>query len=241
MHNFVHRARRFVVLVVAASIYGCASTPANVSFNNSVAISDTTVRFEQCGVSVRFRGYPRQITPQELTDLTRNLAGSLKWDVVGYGFDEPRLAEVAVCTCRDAVFGARDMEQFRALTQEGGNNKFIALLNSSYSQYILRYEAANSLGEMIDRIQFAFPTVANRCIFMQNVWSEKSNIAASTSFFDTARGAIGEARKPETAPLEKQGGKSIEERLDQLMKLRNLNLISQEEYDRKRKVIIDGL
>lgn len=125
-----------------------------------------------------------------------------------------------------------------------GNQEYRLLrsFEAPHSRKAFEVESLNNPQGITTRLVFYFPSGAANCIFVQGVSFTHSMPAAPTTFFDTLQLSVTQqapTQKPSSLPPDAKA--SAIDRLEQLRELRRRDLITQEEYEQRRKAILDGL
>ena len=209
---------RLLLPIVVLAVVGCAPLP----------ISGPVVRdMPACGVSVRFSGYAVQIPADVLrAAITKQFGNYAKWDITGWSFSKYRLEEFAGCACRDFPFTAAEFEKASLATPAYA----IAGIGQAFET-----EGVEST-EAKMRMKSVLLKHAPSCMLMQGVVSPEPNNAAAAFFPSLA--LIPNAAL--SSPAQPPGG-SVAERLRQLDQLLKDRLISQDEYNKRRNVVLESL
>jgi hypothetical protein len=224
--------RRIAVTAGLLALASCAQLPPHVSIPHKTDVANTSATFAQCAMSVRFTGPPRALSPQETAALGVQLTKFYKWEVDGLGYEQYRLMETAFCVCRDAAFSSSDIAQAESALRSNKDYKFLGAYDLAYSRRAFEFESSASSNGITDRMQFAFPTVAPRCMFVQAIRFDSSTSSAAGVFFGTAQPATPASRSPSG---------SAANRLEELGDLRRRGLITEDEYQQRRRAILQGL
>jgi hypothetical protein len=235
----------FVLGVGVFSFISCATLPEHISMPNKLNVSGTTAKFENCKMSVRFSGPPRPFSTNELNEF-KNLPKFFNWELEGLVFEEHLLAEFAICTCRDLEYSLEEIQQNESQFQLNKEFRFIKGYDSPYFKKVIEFESSNVPGipdKIVARYKVIFPNAAPKCSFIQFVISDPATSSKSTKFFETLASQTNETTpQPEGNPSAlPQSKPSVAERLEELNNLLKRNLITKEEYEQKRKAILEGL
>lgn len=225
--------RRFLPLALLA-IVGCAPLPiAGLAGGLGLpAVRDMPA----CGVSVRFSGYPEQLPADVVQGIKKHFGEYAKMEITGWRFAKHRLLEAAVCACRDFPFTAADVENHPGLNAT--HTYAIAGIGEAVEN-----EEDKSAEEKLRNKRVRLKN-APRCILEQTVMSPEPNSAAATFFPSLALMPIAALSLPvqpsSNSPAE-IGQRSVAERLRQLDQLLSDRLISQDEYNKRRRVVLESL
>ena len=203
--------KRPLVVLAATSLVACGGGAVLNQQNNEV---QTETEF--CGVSVKFSGKTRSFTKYENDEIAKVLGNFDNFNITGLYFDKYQLEESMACICRSVV-----------------TKKF--LINPNYFENVKQsnigdvgmvtyYENNESL--IMNRYQYIIPINDSSCQILQSTKSLSSSPYKS-SFFDSLSLIRLKSNSSVTS--------TIKERLIQLDILKKDGLITQSEYDGKRK------
>jgi Short C-terminal domain len=248
MNRQVELMRRLLLSAGVLILTSCAQLPKNISAANKTTVTGSIAKFEQCAMSVRFTGPSRAFTPTQLVEFTAQFAKEVgkfaKWEVDVLVYDEYRLGEWAFCMCRDYEFSGNEISNFEKFSRSNRKYKFTRAFDPPHSRRAIEVEGPDGeFGVGIkSRLLFMFPTKAPNCMFMQLVAFDTSTSSTAAAFIDTAQVAVepssGSAVSP---PAPAQSRVSTSDRLEELRDLHRRGLITQQEYQQKRKAVLDGL
>lgn len=235
------RANKFCCMVLLSAgilaLSSCRQLPSHISIGNKVSTDDANARFEQCSMSVRFSGSPRPFSPHEMSEFEDLMTEFAKWEVDGLWYERYRLAQGAICICRDHEITETEIAQREAAaTRTKKDYKFIRGYNPPRSRRAFEVQASLSDG-IKDHVQILFPIAAPRCVFVQFSRYDESTSSAATAFLNSYESPSRDSLKP-ALDVPKR---SVADRLQELHELRRGELITEKEYEQKRKAILDGL
>ena len=217
---------RRLLLIVFLTVGGCAQLPIAGSADG---FGLPAVRnMPACGVSVRFSGHPVELSEGEAKVVARDFGEYAKWEITGWKFHTHRLLELAVCACRDYPLTAAEFEDNPPA--DVTRNYVIEGIGEA-----LEMEKVQSSQEKT-RLKIVRLKSASSCMLVQQVVSPTPNNAAA-AFFPSL------ALTPNVAPrlsAQPPAG-SVAERLRQLDQLLKDRLISPDEYNTRRRVVLDSL
>jgi hypothetical protein len=159
-----------------------------------------------------------------------------KWEIDGWGYEKFRLTEYAICLCRDYPFTANELKPNAELFSKGRSISNPRTFMQEGIGPAFEFEGAEPSAEAKERTRFIYPRNAASCIVAQSTRSPSVEAAGSEFFSRLALSSS--ATKPREAP---SGTASPAERLRQLDLLLKDRLITPEEYNEKRRVILERL
>jgi len=245
MNTIFERFKCLFVIGVGVFLFiSCATLPSNISIPNKIDVVGTNAKFEQCKMSVQFSGPPRRISIYELNKFTQSFSKFFKWELDGLIFEQYRLEEDAVCMCRDLEYSLGEIQEFEKNIQLDldKNVRFIQSYDLPHSKRVIEAEVTTIPDGFVDHVKFFFPIAAPKCTFILGVLSDPSTSSVSTNFFKTIQSTVETSPQPEGSPsVRPQSKPSVTERLEELNNLLRKELITKEEYEQKRKTILEGL
>lgn len=221
------------------ALTSCSQLPSHISVVNKVSLDNTSASFDQCAMSVRFSGRPHPLTSNEMSQFELwGMTKFAKWEVDGLSYERYRLTEYATCICRDHEFTDNEVywAEERARTKK---DSFIRAHNPPGSRKALEFEAAVSDGIKL-RMQQFFPIATPKCMFLHIATYDESTSSAATAFLGSYQSA--QHRSPEVSDSVVVKPKpSMADRLQELSDLRRRELITEKEYELKRKAILEEI
>ena len=219
---------RLLLLIVLFTVVGCAQLPIGGAAGG---VGLPEVRdMPACGVSVRFSGYPEKLSADQVQSMTKPLGEYAKWEIAGWQFTKHRLSELAVCACRDFPLTAAEFEA--SLPAIVTNSYVIAGIGDAVEREVIEST------ERKLRQQWVWLKHAPSCLLVQSAIAPEPNNAA-TAYFATLT-LMPTPNAALRSPAQPPGG-SIAERLRQLDQLLKDRLISQNEYNKQRSVVLESL
>ena len=245
--------------IVALAVVGCAPLPPAGSVGGLAfpAVRDMPA----CGVSVRFSGTPEPIPMNILQALHKQYGAHAKWEFSGWRFNKNRLVELALCSCRDFPIRLDDIEKGM---QNVTNHVEIQNIGRGMAG---DYPGSNGSNARERNVALnLFPN----CMIAQSVTAPEPSVAAAT-FFSTlalmpnaailasleSSGGSGASKagdfistdtitggtsgRSENASSNNSSQRSVADRLRQLDQLLKDGIISQDERNARRKMILDAL
>lgn len=186
------------------------------------------VTFQACRVSVTFAGSPEKVSANEVQRMYAQEANKYdKWEAEAWRSSQFRLNQIAICQCRDYPITPIDTAQII-----GGpvkNEAVIAGIGTAKD-----YEQDQSTQQRL-RFRFIHLDAIPNCVFIQMVGAPPANETAASPFFSSLTPA-----STSGSPMQPAAGAAAERlrQLDQLLKER---LITQDEYDVRRRRILESL
>jgi hypothetical protein len=213
--SFVFRS--FSSLMVFSAMVGCAQMPVN---DSGVSISKD---FPACGVKIEFSGQPKQIPVEAAQEFTKLVGNYGKFTGIGWTYSKYRLSELSFCLCRDSPLTDEEFEKQSSLFDKPPAT--ISDIGES-----LEFTSHESVERKI-RLQLVRLNNAPSCLLVQYVLTPESintdpNLFSSLALISPAK----------TAP---KG--DVADRLRLLDKLLKDKLISQEEYNKRRIIVLELL
>lgn len=193
----------------------------------TVVVAGTTTEFQVCGVSVDFSGSPSEVP------IPSNSPDSETYGITGSGWAHSTVefgkfsTEMAYCMCPKEPMRTGLLNEVRKVSRW---NRTISGLGASLQSPIL--DASGKSGYY--RTYTVSPDTNTRCFLYMMVTSDgdKAKLqTASDIFFDSVR----VAHKPDRLK------ESPIERLKQLQLLRDQGLITDAEYEARRKAVVESL
>lgn len=224
------------------ALTSCAQLPSHISVGKKTTVAGTAATFEQCNISVRFTGSPRPLSSLELSAFSGIMTKFSNWEVDTLGYEQYRLAEFAVCICRDYEFSAGEISQLESTMQMNKDVRFIRAYTPPYSKSAVEFESSEKSNGIIERVQMFLPNAAPKCMFLQSVKFEASKSSSSLGFLGTTEAArVRSSGSVGSPPVSEKPKATVAHRLEELGELRRRGLITKEEYEQKREVILQGL
>jgi len=220
---------------------GCTQLPSHVTISDTKSELDH-VDIGRCGVRISFSGSPRKLRDDEFSVFANQLPKYSKWEIDGWVFEKFRLAETAVCLCRDYPLTTNELQANMELffkNTSGPIQRIFSTPRSFVQEGVgpaFESESAEPSAESKMRMRVINPRNAASCIVIQTTQSPSVE-AASLEFFSRLT-LTSSATKPREDP---SGTASPAERLRQLDLLLKDRLITPEEYNEKRRVILERL
>jgi len=219
---------------------GCSQLPPHVSMTNQARVNGSVSSFGRCAVSVHFSGSPRALNQYEAADFAAPLTKFAKWEIEGLAYEEYRLVEYAVCICRDYDFSISDISQTETSLRNNRNFKIRKATDVPFANKVIEFESASTPSDVGEHVRLLFPTKAPRCTFAQGVRFGANATDASKIFFATTEPYSVE--RPDGRSSDRPAKqKSVADRLEALRDLRQRDLITQQEYEKRRKAILEEL
>jgi len=215
-----------------ALISGCAQ---NQMPNSRVSQGSqpTTKNFAACDFSVRFSGQPEEMREDSVPGMDKQSGETLEGPIWMYASEllGVRKAEIAVCMCQADVTLLDARSQFR---KTGIYSKFVDGIGYVTESPVIEIDNG---AKMLSKVSFG---TASSCYVYQAVFTKgtpESVKEAALPFFSSL------------APIPKETQKSAanltnvpaSERLRQLDSLLKEKLISEEEFNKRRSIILDTL
>ncbi len=213
------------LFVLAMLVIGGCAQQQFPGAQGSQAGKTATVEFAACRVGVSFSGIPEQVPKEETQKLIDSLGKYAKVDADARRFDQYRLSEVAVCICRDMPFTDQDFEIGTFLVK--------SVYEIDGVGWATVIEQERSPAERMHTLAVRLGQVQN-CGMWMYVHAPPTNDAAKDRFFGTLRAT-------QVATPTSPAGMNAAARLLQLDKLLKDRLITQDEYNTRRKRIVDSL
>jgi hypothetical protein len=206
---------------------------------------DVDVAFPKCGVSVRFSGKPRLLTQAELDKEGSRFGKEFKWEIDQLFFMGNGLNESAACACRNSPFTDSEVaageEAIRGLQGQVIRTITNDLLRRAWeADYPTQVFNVNVPLARVRGI-VSFSTVNKYCIAMVQVAHAGIVPPRGEAFLRTFQVIPNAA--PRSAEVQRPPGAqpSASSRLSELQELLDRGQITKEEFDKKRKAILDEL
>ena len=213
-----------VSVVLALALVGCAPMQDSRGGGQS-----SVVELKACGVRVTFSGNPKKMSADQIQEGRASLGEYYKWEVDGWVSSQFRLAQVAMCICRDSPFVQLDLEAepngFIGSTRRAVDVEGVGAGNTFYGE--------RSPTER-QRIQLVGTRMFPNCAVMQIVVSPPADDGVEGPFFSSLTSSTVAARQSRPTG-------NVADRLRQLEQLRKDGVISNDEYTNRRRVILDSL
>lgn len=183
-----------------------------------------------CGVSLKFSGNPRNMNENEIKPLRDSYGNYENYKITGLLLDKYHLSEAAYCICGKIHSFGSEINFNQSISPTDGSKKYI-------DRVIDGIGIVKSWDSIISplhkyRYQFTNPSAEPACHFIQIVQvPENSNDGIN---FLNSLSAIGS--NDNSLPKI-----TLRERLMQLDALKKDGLITQSEYDSKKKIILNSL
>jgi hypothetical protein len=224
----MHRA--LPLLAALSFLVGCAQTGPN---ENRTPMPKT-VDLKSCGARVTFSGPPERPSRDLMQAFSEFLGPYHRWESDMWWFRQYGLIEMAFCACRDSSFTVEEV----ALDLSLGVGGF------SITERDIKVPGFRSLTELekntsgeVQIVRVGISETAPKCMLAQMVRSRGSDRGMVKPFFAAleVQGASGS----EPSPGKSAG--SASDRLRQLDQLLKEGLISRDEYDSRRRRVLDSL
>ena len=235
MNRLMSNSMQFLINVgITTFIIGC-STQQTLNAANA-GQSSTEVNFSNCEVKVQFTGQAREFNSNETLQLTGSLPKYGKWRATASIYEESRLTEWAACLCRDYPF--TDAEKFArpGVFQANASGRDLRIYDKTQIGSAFEFESPESNPTTLVRVRVSAPASAPSCLLLQGVAAPESKSVARL-FLEHA--SPSNHTKPELAQAQESSSALLRlKRLDQLL---DEKLITRDEYDQRRKIILDQL
>ncbi len=225
----------FTVTALLA-LSACSQLPGGTQAGSS---TPSRVEVDKCGVTAGFSGPPRRVSAIEMKSITDRLGNYAKWTSEGWGFDRYRLIEVALCMCRDYPFTEGEKsDMMNSLGETSGINRkeLSKELTHNLLGTIAEYEVNDRATSGKERLKILFPKNAESCFAIFGVKAPSSEIS-STPFLAGIEPSVAAGSQNLNDPK----ASTVADRLRQLDSLLSQRLITQGEYNERRRRILDGL
>ena len=216
---------RLLLSSLACLLAGCAQFPTGNTNSLSPIVS-------MCGSLVRFSKPPRALSEAESQLAAVQLSRYAKWTITGWAIDEYRRSEVAVCMCREFPI---EPSEFKMMQSNIRAQPMIGSVKERVMRgtgNVVYYEPLVTNPQAKGRIQIFFPLQMPSCILTQSTVTPAED-ATAILFFENLQ-----FRQPDGSNEE---SKPPAERLRLLDSLRSEGLISIDEYNARRKAVLDSL
>jgi hypothetical protein len=205
------------------------------------------VDFPKCGVSVRFSGKPRVLTKAEIDKTSAaGMSQNFSWEMDGVLYVSGFQNEAASCVCRNIVFTDSDLAGMQDDVRKTPNSKILRTI--THERLRLAWEAdylASSVGASgpLTRIRAisSFSTFNRHCIANIQISYNESLAPSREAFLRTFQVMPAASDGHATPPKPVFPKASASSRLSELQELMDKGQITKDEYDKKRKEILDGL
>ena len=224
-----HLGLGLIVVLLGA----CSALPPNVIISE-VTGEPIYATFQKCAVRQGFTGKPRPLRSDEMKQMESLFGQYAKWEIQALAFEQYRRSEMLLCTCRDYPFSETEiktMADAARSTKGSGDQKTFTLDGIGLG---FDYFGETSLPEAVDKLRVINPQRAPSCLVIQAIRAPTTDIDAS-GFFGRISMTIDDATKPRST----EG--SAADRLRLLEELRKEHLISEQEFQQRRKVILEKL
>lgn len=196
----------------------------------------TVALLPKCAAQQTFSGATRTLRSDELVALSEMLGKYSKWQLEGISYEDYRLAETAVCACRDYKFVVEELRGYAENVQ--ANNAFqdakINMLDPIGPS--IEVLASTSTPEATDRVRLVRPNHAPQCLVIQAVRAPESQAKASIFF-----SRLEQFPRETATPSIRATPQTPADRLRALEQLRRDGLLSEDEYKTRRNAVVEQL
>lgn len=216
---------RVLLSALASVLAGCTQLPSHNNISPSPIVN-------MCGAQLQFSKPPRILSDAESQLAAGQLSKYAKWNITGWVVDEYRRSEVAVCMCREFPIEASEFKLIQSnilaqATLSGVKERVIRGIGN-----VTYYEPPVTNQQAKQRIQVFFPVKLPSCILLQSTVTPAEDATSALFFENTKFG------KPDSSNAE---SRSPAERLRLLEALKREGLITGEEYNTRKKAVLDSL
>jgi hypothetical protein len=210
------------LLIIAAGFLTACGGGAVLNKNSNTLQADV----EFCGVNIIFSDKPKIVAKSDIEKILEKIGKFVKNNATGLYVDMHHLTEVAICVCQD--------------TNEPSVMKTVISSGNEATNFNINIIDGIGRTESWDVIQSATKTQVkiidlqsrSTCQLMQSATTPVNTIS-----YPAFLNSVTEIKSKAT----KQNSNTPKDRLIQLEELRTNNLISQSEYEIKKKAILDSL
>ncbi len=239
------RLQSLITALTSIAVVGCAELTTQqiqVPLASRATLSGANAELLNCGMSVTFDGNARPLSQADQDVLRQNpiLEKFYKWQIDGFGYEMYRHYQMVVCVCRDMTFTTTEVANFEKQARTGSGNRFIRSISGRHLR--TGYEAdVPGEGSLRARVLVWFPLISQNCFAWSAVQYVGDFPADGERFLASVR-EVPSAQAGSSAGQAPLSSKPpVSARLAELKDLFDRGLITKDEYDKKRKAILDEL
>ena len=216
-----------VLLIVLLT--GCAQQ--NTSSPSGASQPSTAVQL--CGLDVGFSAVPRRMTQDEIKSVSSSISSSYaKWEMTGWVADKYRLTENAVCVCRDFQFSNDEFQRIISTIRSQPYGATAKEVNIAGIGPTVQFESLSTSPMAKERVQMTHLADSPSCLLLQSTILPEAESQRSQFFYNLSPIAPKKTSAAAATPAE---------RLRVLESLKADGLITADEYNTRKKVILDSL